>query len=85
MIVVVAGSGEMIVVLAGSGSASLRIYNITVPEVVLAGNSTVIDCQWKAKGHALNAGGLYSLKWYHGLHEFYRWTPDDVAPMKVMS
>lgn len=49
---------------------SLRITKVSVPTPMIVGDSGTLECQWVSEGNS-----VYSLKWYLGLHEFYRWTP----------
>ena len=51
----------------------------------MEGAEALLECNWRAEGFPVNDEGLYSLKWYHGLHEFYRWTPSERSPMQVLS
>ncbi|KAF2367596.1 hypothetical protein FHG87_001643 [Trinorchestia longiramus] len=62
---------------------SLSIWRISVPPHVVVGGEASLECDWLSEGQQINGPGLYSLKWYHSLHEFYRWTPAKLNPMQV--
>lgn len=60
--------------------SALRITRIRVPERVALGDTAKLECEWVA-----DLKQIYSLKWYFGLEEFYRWTPADKDPVQVSS
>ena len=60
--------------------ASLEITRLTIPKRVPVGDSATLECDWIS-----NSKRIYSLKWYLGLKEFYRWTPADKNPVQVSS
>ncbi|KAF2350626.1 Immunoglobulin-like domain [Trinorchestia longiramus] len=41
----------------------------------------MLECEWVSP----NDRDIYSLKWYFGLEEFYRWTPAEANPVQVFS
>lgn len=59
----------------GSG---LRGLNLSVPRAVRAGHSVTLGCDYD-----LEDAPLYSVKWYRGLDEFYRYVPKEAPPTRV--
>lgn len=51
---------------------------ITVPKAVPVGDSTNLLCQFD-----LGDDTLYSVKWYKGSREFYRYTAKEIPHIKV--
>ncbi|XP_020278707.1 uncharacterized protein LOC109852190 isoform X2 [Pseudomyrmex gracilis] len=51
-----------------------------VPEVVQRGQGVILRCYYD-----LENAPLYSLKWYRGKHEFYRYSPGDDPQIKVFN
>ncbi|KAF3426703.1 hypothetical protein E2986_10687 [Frieseomelitta varia] len=51
-----------------------------VPEVVQRGQKVILRCHYD-----LENAPLYSLKWYRGRHEFYRYTPSEEPATKVFN
>ncbi|CAD1476090.1 unnamed protein product, partial [Heterotrigona itama] len=51
-----------------------------VPEVVQRGQKVILRCHYD-----LEKAPLYSLKWYRGRHEFYRYTPSEEPATKVFN
>ncbi|CAL4089360.1 unnamed protein product [Meganyctiphanes norvegica] len=64
----------------GAESGGLRIRRVEVTSPVEAGSSAWLECEWELRGDS-----VYALKWYWGLHEFYRWTPAETPSMKVFN
>ncbi|XP_068630686.1 uncharacterized protein [Battus philenor] len=59
----------------------LRDIQITVPEAVGVGSNAVLGCRW-----ALDTGeALYTVKWYHGAQEFFRFVPKELPNTRVFS
>ncbi|XP_064097973.1 uncharacterized protein LOC135209212 [Macrobrachium nipponense] len=48
----------------------IRITEIVVPDMIVAGGIGDLECRWKEDGDK-----LYSVKWYQAAEEFYRYTP----------
>ncbi|XP_026328744.1 uncharacterized protein LOC113236783 [Hyposmocoma kahamanoa] len=66
--------------LAGS-VLCLRDIQLSVPEAVGVGTSTTLGCRW-----ALDIGeALYTVKWYHGAQEFFRFVPKEMPNTRVFS
>ncbi|KAL6422413.1 hypothetical protein ACFW04_010621 [Cataglyphis niger] len=51
-----------------------------VPEVVQRGQEAILRCHYD-----LQKAPLYSLKWYRGRHEFYRFSPSEDPPIKIFN
>ncbi|KAG8245934.1 hypothetical protein J6590_096259 [Homalodisca vitripennis] len=56
----------------------LRDVQVKVPEAVRRGESARLHCHYDLEGDA-----LYSVKWYIGRREFYRFTPRERPQLKV--
>ncbi|KAH8313381.1 hypothetical protein KR067_005011 [Drosophila pandora] len=66
-------------VLCDAGQASLRDVNLLVqPPVVRRGQSVALLCDYQ-----LDGAPLYSIKFYRGQFEFYRYTPGEYPHTKV--
>ncbi|XP_076063409.1 uncharacterized protein LOC143038274 [Oratosquilla oratoria] len=63
-----------------NGTQAIKITNFVVPETLEGGKESKLLCEWQTEGDQ-----LYSLKWYVGLHEFYRYTPAGVSPKQVFA
>lgn len=50
------------------------------PEVVQRGQEVILRCYYD-----LQKAPLYSLKWYRGRHEFYRFSPSEDPPTKIFN
>lgn len=49
-----------------------------MPHAVRRGEKAVLKCSYDIEDDS-----LYSVKWYKGRREFYRYTPKETPPMKV--
>lgn len=58
----------------------LRNHYVTVPAAVKKGDNVNLICNYDMEGDV-----LYSVKWYKGKHEFYRYTPKENPAMKVFA
>ncbi|PSN56101.1 hypothetical protein C0J52_10628 [Blattella germanica] len=56
----------------------LRDVRVTIPAAILRGNTAVLLCHFDLEGDS-----LYSVKWYKGRREFYRFTPKEDPAMKI--
>lgn len=61
-----------------SGCCALKNVSVNVPKTVLSGKSVTLLCQYDLDGEQ-----LYSVKWYKGRHEFYRYTPQENPRVKT--
>ncbi|EDW57609.2 cell adhesion molecule 3 isoform X2 [Drosophila virilis] len=59
-------------------STALRDVRVRVPHAVRRGEKAVLKCFYDIEDDS-----LYSVKWYKGRREFYRYTPKETPPMKV--
>lgn len=59
-------------------SSALRDVRVTIPVAVRSGDNAILMCHYD-----LEQDSLYSIKWYKGRREFYRYTPRENPPMKV--
>ena len=57
---------------------SLSKIDLRIPRYVQAGDSADLVCSYYLDSH-----NLYSVKWYKGRHEFYRFMPQEIPPVKV--
>ncbi|KAJ0179823.1 hypothetical protein K1T71_004414 [Dendrolimus kikuchii] len=65
----------------GGSVLGLREIQLSVPEAVGVGASATLGCRW-----ALDAGeALYTVKWYHGAQEFFRFVPKELPNTRVFS
>ncbi|XP_037024578.1 uncharacterized protein LOC119066303 [Bradysia coprophila] len=58
----------------------LRDVRVTVPAAVKRGDNAELICLYDMEGDS-----LYSVKWYKGRREFYRYTPKENPAMKTFS
>lgn len=56
----------------------LRDVRVTVPAAVRKGDQVELICLFDMEGD-----NLYSVKWYKGRREFYRYTPKENPSMKT--
>ncbi|KAK9753742.1 hypothetical protein QE152_g1857 [Popillia japonica] len=57
------------------GSKSLKGMRLNVPRAVRVGHSVTLECDYD-----LETAPLYSVKWYRGPDEFYRYVPKEEPP-----
>lgn len=60
------------------GGGALRDVRVVVPADVRHTEDAVLQCLFDLEGDS-----LYSVKWYKGQHEFYRFTPKEDPSLKV--
>lgn len=51
---------------------------LNIPRAVRAGHSVTLGCEYDLEG-----AQLYSVKWYRGNDEFYRYVPKEEPPTRV--
>ncbi|CAN7937717.1 unnamed protein product, partial [Ixodes hexagonus] len=74
----VVGSAPISVVEEGMSTGGLRLISVDVPPNAPLGGSAKLQCRFK-----LGNDELYSVKWYKGTQEFYRYVPSDFPPKNV--
>lgn len=57
---------------------SLSNLSVRIPEYLQKGETADLTCSYNLGGDS-----LYSVKWYKGRHEFFRYMPHEVPPMKI--
>lgn len=67
-----------LVCVSGDLVSGLKDVHAVVPQAVILGENATLICQFDLEGAA-----LYSVKWYIGRREFYRYTPRESPSMKV--
>lgn len=60
------------------GSAAIQNVKIILPPIVEAGTSATLLCLYDLEGAT-----LYSVQWYRGQFEFFRFIPNENPPIKV--
>ncbi|XP_011263283.1 platelet endothelial cell adhesion molecule [Camponotus floridanus] len=63
-----------------SASCLQKVSLQILPEVVQRGQEVILRCYYD-----LQTAPLYSLKWYRGRHEFYRFSPSEDPPTKIFN
>jgi hypothetical protein len=59
-------------------SVGLRDVRVTIPAAVKRGDNALLICNYDMEGDS-----LYSIKWYKGKREFYRYTPKEPQSIKT--
>ncbi|XP_063822445.1 uncharacterized protein LOC135072463 [Ostrinia nubilalis] len=67
-----------VIILTTKGLLCLRNVHVVVPEAVERGSKVEMRCLYD-----LEKEELYSVKWYRGDREFYRYSPRDVPPLRI--
>ncbi len=57
---------------------SLSNLSVRIPEFLQRGETADLTCSYNLEGD-----GLYSVKWYKGRHEFYRFMPGNSPRIKI--
>ncbi|GBP53312.1 hypothetical protein EVAR_46569_1 [Eumeta japonica] len=61
------------------GVRGLHNLEINVPYAVLTGETVTLECSWQLEDEET----LYSVKWYRGREEFYRYIPKELPHTRV--
>lgn len=59
-------------------SVGLRDVRVEIPAAVKRGDNALLICNYDMEGDS-----LYSIKWYKGRREFYRYTPKEPQSIKT--
>jgi hypothetical protein len=57
---------------------TLKDVSITIPKAIRKGDNAILLCHYNLEGDT-----LYSVKWYKGKREFFRYTPKENPALKV--
>ncbi|KAK8386406.1 hypothetical protein O3P69_010818 [Scylla paramamosain] len=60
------------------GGVTIRITRVKVPPTLEVGGAGELECVWEEE-----RDHIYSIKWYQGPHEFYRYTPTAPQPVQI--
>ena len=63
-----------------ASALSVRMLKLVVPELVLLGEDAALECFYDLEGE-----DLYSVKWYKGGKEFFRYIPGDSERITTFS
>lgn len=54
------------------------MVHVTVPNAIQSGRNAIMTCDYE-----LEDDDLYSVKWYKGKREFFRYTPKEIPSIKI--
>jgi hypothetical protein len=58
--------------------AGLTDVRVTIPSAIQSGRNAILTCDYE-----LDNEDLYSVKWYKGKREFFRYTPKEIPSIKI--
>lgn len=58
--------------------SSLGMVHVTIPGAIQSGRNAILTCDYE-----LEDDDLYSVKWYKGKREFFRYTPKEIPSIKT--
>ncbi|XP_065075234.1 uncharacterized protein LOC135698993 isoform X1 [Ochlerotatus camptorhynchus] len=67
--------------IVAESSLGLRNVRVTVPTAIRKGEAAHLYCTYEME----DKERLYTIKWYKGKREFYRYTPQEPQPIKVFN
>jgi len=70
----------LLLCLQGAVALQILMLSADVPSEVALGSDAVLQCTYDLQGQK-----LYSLKWYKGQHEFYRYVPKERPPIQIFA
>nr|XP_036678425.1 uncharacterized protein LOC118879638 [Drosophila suzukii] len=70
----------LILVLVPDFILALKDVSVMIPQAVKRGSNALFTCNYDMENDT-----LYSVKWYKGKREFYRYTPKENSAMKVFA
>ncbi|XP_068236116.1 uncharacterized protein [Palaemon carinicauda] len=65
------------------GCWSIRVSEMWVPPVVVSGSRVRLICSYEHSTDRLDP--LYSVKWYHGVQQFYQYMPNKNPQVKIFT
>lgn len=54
------------------------MVHVTIPNAIQSGQNAILTCDYE-----LETDDLYSVKWYKGKREFFRFTPKEIPSIKI--
>lgn len=63
-----------------AGADSLKNVEVTIPPAVRIGDTVTLQCRYDLEGEP-----LYTVKWYKGTREFYRFIPKELPNTGVFA
>ncbi|XP_060516549.1 uncharacterized protein LOC132696031 isoform X2 [Cylas formicarius] len=70
--------GIMLLLLIVSGAKTLKNVSVTVPGAVKKFDTVTLQCKYDLEGEP-----LYTVKWYKGQQEFYRYIPKELPSTQI--
>lgn len=58
--------------------SGLGMVHVTIPNAIQSGRNVIMTCDYE-----LEDDDLYSVKWYKGKREFFRYTPKEIPSIKI--
>jgi hypothetical protein len=58
--------------------SGLGMVHVTIPNAIQSGRNAIMTCDYE-----LENDDLYSVKWYKGKREFFRYTPKEIPSIKI--
>lgn len=58
--------------------SGLGMVHVTIPNAIQSGRNVIMTCDYE-----LENDDLYSVKWYKGKREFFRYTPKEIPSIKI--
>lgn len=58
--------------------SGLGMVHVTIPTAIQSGRNAIMTCDYE-----LEDDDLYSVKWYKGKREFFRFTPKEIPSIKL--
>lgn len=58
--------------------SGLGMVHVTIPNAIQSGRNVIMTCEYE-----LEDDDLYSVKWYKGKREFFRYTPKEIPSIKI--
>lgn len=60
--------------------SGLGMVHVTIPNAIQSGRNVIMTCDYD-----LEDDMLYSVKWYKGRREFFRYTPKEIPSIKTFN
>jgi hypothetical protein len=58
--------------------SGLGMVHVSIPNAIQSGRNAIMTCDYE-----LENDDLYSVKWYKGKREFFRYTPKEIPSIKI--